>query len=79
MLIGVELIAGERERQVSEEGWTAEHDDSHIRGELAMAGACYAAPSQIFSKEESADGICFLDPWPFDHHWDKRERFLCWG
>jgi hypothetical protein len=41
-MTGAELIAAERERQVSVEGWTPEHDDSHDLGELAMAAATYA-------------------------------------
>lgn len=39
---GAGLIAAERKRQVSEEGWTPEHDDEHELGELATAAACYA-------------------------------------
>lgn len=35
-------IALERERQIGFEGWTTEHDDTHVRGELARAAACYA-------------------------------------
>lgn len=35
-------VLDERARQVSEEGFTAEHDDQHLRGELARAAACYA-------------------------------------
>ncbi len=38
------MIAAERERQVSQEGWTPEHDDRHIDQELAMAASCYALP-----------------------------------
>lgn len=34
----------ERRRQQDVEGWTEEHDDRHIRGELGAAAACYAAP-----------------------------------
>ena len=41
---GVALIAAERKRQVSEEGWTPEHDDKHEGGELAAAAVCYALP-----------------------------------
>jgi hypothetical protein len=41
---GVDLIAAERARQVSAEGWTAEHDDGHTHGELAAAAAAYAWP-----------------------------------
>ena len=43
-MTGVELIAEERKRQLTELGHTAEADDSvHAIGDLAMAGACYAA------------------------------------
>ncbi|HEY0548166.1 MAG TPA: hypothetical protein VGF13_01115 [Verrucomicrobiae bacterium] len=40
---GVELIAEERQRQQSVEGWGATHDDTHRGGEIAIAAACYAA------------------------------------
>lgn len=35
-------IASERQRQMSHEGWTTEHDDQHDCGELALAAAAYA-------------------------------------
>lgn len=35
-------VLAERQRQVSAEGWTPEHDDEHDRGELARAAGCYA-------------------------------------
>jgi len=35
-------VLAERRRQVEEEGWTREHDDTHINGELADAAAMYA-------------------------------------
>lgn len=38
---GSALIARERERQVTKEGWTPEHDDAHDRRELASAAYCY--------------------------------------
>jgi hypothetical protein len=40
--IAEELLA-ERMRQIRREGWTADHDDEHRDGGLAMAAACYAA------------------------------------
>ena len=40
---GVDRIAAERDRQVCQEGWTAEHDDGHSFGELSAAAICYAA------------------------------------
>lgn len=39
-------VLAERRRQIEAEGFTADHDDRHIRGELATAAACYAAPSR---------------------------------
>jgi len=36
----------ERERQINKEGWSIQHDDTHIRGEMASAAACYAVPSR---------------------------------
>ena len=42
MKTGVELIAEERDRQINQEGWTAEHDSQHENGALAVAGGCYA-------------------------------------
>lgn len=42
MTRGTDLIAIERERQIQQEGWTAEHDDEHKAGDLASAGQSYA-------------------------------------
>jgi hypothetical protein len=39
---GVELITAERQRQIEAEGWTPEHDDEHIFGQLCEAAVCYA-------------------------------------
>ena len=39
---GIDLIARERERQVSVEGWTLEHDDEHSNFELSQAAISYA-------------------------------------
>lgn len=36
-------VLAERQRQISAEGWTPEHDDEHIGGEMALAASCYAA------------------------------------
>lgn len=35
-------VAAERQRQITGEGWSAEHDDQHTRGELVGAAICYA-------------------------------------
>lgn len=39
----VREIDAERQRQVSAEGWTTEHDDAHGDRSLAQASACYVA------------------------------------
>lgn len=41
---GVALIGSERQRQMADEGWDADHDDRHTHDELARAAACYALP-----------------------------------
>lgn len=57
-------VLAERQRQVSVEGWTPEHDDQHAHRELATAAACYALHA---SGRTAAD--VFL--WPWDHSWWK--------
>jgi hypothetical protein len=37
----IEMIKAERERQISAEGWTPEHDDTHSHREMAAAAAAY--------------------------------------
>lgn len=72
---GVELIAAERERQITVEGWTANHDDQHRAGGLAMAAVCYAAPKRIFVRSLGKNGsVGFSDPWPWDDSVDKRTK-----
>ena len=46
---GIELIADERDRQISEEGWTAEHDSGHTSGELSLLAACYILKNYTFA------------------------------
>lgn len=61
-------VLAERQRQISVEGWTPEHDDEHRPGELALAAACYAA----FSNPEGAYKRGFLPPiWPWAPKWWK--------
>ena len=58
---GVDLIATERLRQIEKEGYTRD-DDAQLRsGDLALAAVCYASPVQLFSMEESANGVEFCD------------------
>lgn len=68
---GLYLIGEERRRQVDEEGWSAEHDDLHMEGELAMAAALYAAPDPLFTFSDDGEEV---DPWPWPAECDKREK-----
>jgi len=56
-------IASERKRQIEGEGWTAEHDDAHDRGEMASAAACYCIPIR--------DPVPPPSNWPWDAKWWK--------
>jgi hypothetical protein len=40
---GATLIAAERTRQITAEGWTAQHDQEHTEGELIGAACAYAS------------------------------------
>jgi hypothetical protein len=64
-------IAAERRRQVEVEGWTPEHDDDHQTGELALAGACYAAT--VDSRRKGGAVLTGRAPasWPWSVHWWK--------
>lgn len=63
----LEEIEAERRRQVEEEGWTAEHDDQHTEGHLALAAACYAVGSAINLEQDRV----FSRYWPWDRKWWK--------
>ena len=62
----LEDIAAERQRQISAEGWTPEHDDEHDDGELAMAAACYAEASVFGNAMEQCPSS-----WPWSPEWWK--------
>ena len=64
---GIERIRAERHRQMTYEGWTEEHDREHHFGELALAAACYALPSQ--NRQITRLGIPVL--WPWHEDWWK--------
>lgn len=71
---GAETIAAERRRQAEREGWTAAHDDAHDLGELATAGAAYAAVASAQQRgaeacEFSATMMISEGEWPFEAAW----------
>ncbi len=65
-MTGIERIAKERQRQVDKLDWSAEHDDEHDGGELALVAALYASPERLYAKHEYAAGVRFEDPFPND-------------
>jgi NTP pyrophosphatase (non-canonical NTP hydrolase) len=75
-LDGVELIAGERLRQQTIEGWTPEHDDRHTTGDLAKAAAAYAlTPDRrdtvVNRGAYDKDYRVFDHVWPWESEWWK--------
>jgi hypothetical protein len=78
-------VLAERQRQISAEGWTPEHDDQHAGGEMAMAAACYAAHSSAwqainYTMKPGVPGVLsrllsaqeFVSRmWPWDREWRK--------
>lgn len=57
-------VLAERRRQIETEGWTPEHDDEHLPGELALAAASYVCADE----GEAPPAI-----WPWDWAWWKPE------
>lgn len=62
-------VLSERERQVSQEGWTPEHDDEHEAGDLCLAGACYAMHTTMMFEGNQQSAV--PSPWPFEASWWK--------
>lgn len=60
---GAELIAAERLRQVTGEGWTPEHDAEHTDGSMVRAAVCYASYGQKASAPYPL--------WPWADSWWK--------
>ena len=67
---GIERIARERQRQIDKEQWSAEHDDEHRHGEIAMAAAVYAMTPTERANEILRQNLAEL-LWPWDWGWFK--------
>lgn len=66
-LTGKEIILQERQRQISEEGWTPEHDDQHVNGELQKAADCYYE----FAEDDNYFKSKVPLHWPWEPKWWK--------
>lgn len=69
MKTGIDLIAEERQRQIEVEKWTSENDAKYEYGELAIAGACYAMPTDKRVTDDHFVGLPWQ--WPWDRSWWK--------
>lgn len=54
-------VAAERFRQIHAEGWTPEHDDTHSRGQMGAAAACYLIHASHLGSE-----LPLIWPWSMD-------------
>lgn len=57
--LAASMLLRERERQISVEGWTPEHDDTHVDGAMAKAAACYAYYAAIPAVTREVDTYPF--------------------
>jgi hypothetical protein len=70
-LMGLDAITTERVRQINKEGFTAGHDDNHMRGELALAAKCYLVAGMIAETGAPAGELSKPADWPWDAEWWK--------
>lgn len=67
-------VLAERQRQISDEGWTPEHDDEHSKGEIAYAATSYAVEAARLAggmKPDPTRGPPFSWPPQWDTSWWK--------
>lgn len=84
-------VMNERDRQENEEGWTPEHDDKHVQGELAQAAASYTVHSIVIATlkaqgmpqdkiEATARSTVVPRTWPWSPAWwrpsDQRRNLV---
>lgn len=67
------LVAEERRRQITDEQWTADHDDQHRPGMLVAAGEAYAHVARHLIDGRPYETTTDVPPawWPFDWSWWK--------
>jgi hypothetical protein len=66
-------VLAERKRQISDEGWTPEHDDAYQAGDLANAAACYAMTDPVLDTDQPGrvDWPYAPQDWPWPAIWWK--------
>jgi hypothetical protein len=73
MKTAIEMIAAERERQITEKGYSPEHDDGHRDRELSAAAGSYALHAAGFASIPHIEGDnlnfdTITSIWPFDEY-----------
>lgn len=68
-------VMAERERQITHEGWSHEHDDKHEPGELARAGAAYAYSARDWIQSDGSGHFSLDQLWPWSMYWWKPTGF----
>jgi hypothetical protein len=74
MKTGIEIISEERQRQISIEGWTPEHDDKHENAELTKAAIVYADYSGGLVTKIINENYRLPRLWPWDKTWWKPSK-----
>lgn len=83
---GVEQIAAERRRQVEDEGFSAEHDDTHQDSELAWVACYYAMPCPmhipgcgLITPSDFFNETCWAGKWTKRDNKTRMERLAVAG
>lgn len=71
----LEDVLAERERQKTQEGWSATHDDSHTDGALAIAAGCYALSTYTHEEYFPPRWPGVPKRWPWSEHWWKPRTY----
>ncbi|MDI6837454.1 MAG: hypothetical protein QMD99_17315 [Rhizobiaceae bacterium] len=66
-------VIGERNRHITEEGWTENHDDQHTGRELAAAAEGYL--TSAISRADGEDVSIPPEGWPFAPEWWKPKGY----
>lgn len=77
-MLGLLLIAHERQRQIHKEGFDIAHDDEHTDESLAEAAAWYASPYVDLCRIKRVGGVegdAIVSAWPesWEEKWDKKD------
>lgn len=64
----IDEIKAERERQISAEGWTLDHDNTHVNKALAMAAGVYV---MSYAYSLPYEPTYWMHWWPWDRKWFK--------